>query len=74
LINGKHYRLVTDAEIQRHMFTQEVAKNKANNKPTSSWNLWNTQAVKTGNDEDLTQITYTPSTAKYLYDVSDVMA
>lgn len=74
VINGKHYRLVTDAEIQKHMFTQEVAKNKANNKPTSSWDLWNTQAVKTGNDEDLTQITYTPSTAKYLYDVSDVMA
>lgn len=74
VINGKHYRLVTDAEIQRHMFTQEVAKNKANNKPTSSWDLWNTQAVKTGNDEDLTQITYTPSTAKYLYDVSDVMS
>lgn len=74
VINGKHYRLVTDAEIQKHMFTQEVAKNKANNKPTSSWDLWNTQAVKTGNDEDLTQITYTPSTAKYLYDVSDVMS
>lgn len=74
VINGKHYRLVTDAEIQKHMFTQEIAKNKANNKPTSSWDLWNTQAVKTGNDEDLTQITYTPSTAKYLYDVSDVMA
>lgn len=74
VINGKHYRFVTDAEIQKHMFAQEVAKNKANNKPTSSWDLWNTQAVKTGNDEDLTQITYTPSTAKYLYDVSDVMA
>ena len=74
VINGKHYRFVTDAEIQKHMFAQEVVKNKANNKPTSSWDLWNTQAVKTGNDEDLTQITYTPSTAKYLYDVSDVMA
>ena len=56
------------------MFAQEVAKNKANNKPTSSWDLWNTQAVKTGNDEDLTGITYTPSTTKYLYDVSDVMS
>lgn len=74
LINGKHYRRVTDAEIQARMVKEEISKNTANRKKTTSWDIWNTQSVKTGNDEDLTQITFTPATASYLYDVKDVMS
>ncbi len=73
VVNGKHYRVVEQSELQRKMFRDVVYYNNQKSVKTSAKDLWDTQAVKTGNDQELTEIPLTPTTFNNIYSIGEVM-